>query len=97
MTSASRRCSLSTVKLIMRLTEQILGHDFTKILNAYYDVQFSDHSHGFREEKGCHTALREIYYHWAGATWVIEGDISDCFGSLDHELLLTTLSEKIHD
>jgi retron-type reverse transcriptase len=25
------------------------------------------------------------------------GDISDCFGSLDHELLLTTLSEKIHD
>src|SRR5512135_1793168 len=30
-----------------------------------------------REEKGCHTALREIYYHWAGATWIIEGDISD--------------------
>jgi retron-type reverse transcriptase len=50
-----------------------------------------------REERGCHTALREIYYHWAGATWVIEGDISDCFGSLNHELLLTTLSEKIHD
>jgi retron-type reverse transcriptase len=67
------------------------------ILNAYYDVQFSDHSHGFREERGCHTALREMYYHWAGATWVIEGDISDCFGSLNHELLLTTLREKIHD
>jgi group II intron reverse transcriptase/maturase len=78
-------------------TDKLLAEVVRMILNAYYDVQFSDHSHGFREERGCHTALREIYYHWAGATWVIEGDISDCFGSLDHELLLTTLSENIHD
>jgi len=78
-------------------TDKLLAEVVRMILNAYYDVQFSDHSHGFREERGCHTALREIYYHWAGATWVIEGDISDCFGSLDHELLLTTLREKIHD
>ncbi len=78
-------------------TDKLLAEVVRMILNAYYDVQFSDHSHGFREERGCHTALREMYYHWAGATWAIEGDISDCFGSLDHELLLTTLSEKIHD
>src|SRR6266516_1505580 len=78
-------------------TDKLLAEVVRMILNAYYDVQFSDHSHGFREERGCHTALREMYYHWAGATWVVEGDISDCFGSLDHELLLTTLSEKIHD
>ena len=29
--------------------------------------------------------------------WFIEGDISDCFGSLDHEILLRILAEKIHD
>ncbi len=28
---------------------------------------------------------------------MIEGDISDCFGSLPHELILSALSEKIHD
>jgi len=28
---------------------------------------------------------------------VIEGDISDCFGSLSHEVLLDILSERIHD
>ncbi|MGW6606202.1 reverse transcriptase domain-containing protein, partial [Streptomyces sp. NPDC055036] len=27
----------------------------------------------------------------------IEGDISDCFGSLDHEIVVAILSEKIHD
>ena len=32
-----------------------------------------------------------------GNPWFIEGDISDCFGSLDHELMIEILSEKIHD
>src|SRR5437764_13263096 len=67
------------------------------ILEAYYEPQFSEHSHGFRPERGCHTALREIYYNWHGTTWFIEGDISQCFDKLNHELLLKELSEKIHD
>ncbi len=78
-------------------SDKLLGEVIRLILNAYYDVQFSDHSHGFREGRGCHTALREIYHTWGSATWIIEGDISDCFGSLPHALLLTTLSEQIHD
>jgi hypothetical protein len=41
--------------------------------------------------------LREIYYNWHGTTWFIEGDISQCFDKLDHDLLLKTLSENIHD
>jgi len=67
------------------------------LLEAYYDVQFNDRSHGFRPERGCHSALREIYYQWGGTVWFIEGDISHGFEKLDHELLLKTLSEKIHD
>jgi retron-type reverse transcriptase len=34
---------------------------------------------------------------WTGTTWFIEGDISDCFGSLDHDILLGILAEKIQD
>src|SRR5215472_11091485 len=67
------------------------------ILEAYYEPQFSEHSHGFRPERGCHTALREIYHQWVGTAWFIEGDISQCFEKLSHELLLGTLSEQIHD
>ncbi len=78
-------------------SDKLLAEVIRMILSAYFEPQFSDHSHGFRPERGCHTALREIYYAWKGVTWIIEGDISDCFGSLDHELLLGALSEKIHD
>lgn len=66
------------------------------LLNAYYEPQFSDHSHGFRPERGCHTALREIRK-WSGTAWFIEGDISKCFDKLDHEVLLSILRENIHD
>ena len=67
------------------------------MLEAYYEPQFSDHSHGFRPGRGCHTALREIHRQWRGTVWFIEGDISDCFGSLDHSIMRSILAEKIHD
>ena len=78
-------------------SDKLVGEVVRLLLEAYYEPQFSDHSHGFRKERGCHTALREIERTWTGTTWFIEGDISDCFGTLDHEVLVTILAEKIHD
>jgi group II intron reverse transcriptase/maturase len=78
-------------------SDKLLAEVIRLILDAYYDAQFSSHSHGFREGRGCHTALQEIYHTWGNATWIIEGDISDCFGSLPHEKILSILREKIHD
>ncbi len=67
------------------------------LLDAYLEPQFSPHSHGFRPERGCHTALREIYHNWVGSVWFIEGDISKCFDALSHEVLLSILRESIKD
>jgi len=78
-------------------SDKLVAEVVRLILNAYFDVQFSDHSHGFREGRGCGDALREIYHTWKGCAWIIEGDISDCFGTLSHDLLISLLSEKIHD
>jgi group II intron reverse transcriptase/maturase len=78
-------------------SDKLVGEVVRLLLEAYYEPQFSDRSHGFRPGRGCHTALREIANAWTGTTWFIEGDISDCFGSLDHEIMIKILSEKIHD
>jgi group II intron reverse transcriptase/maturase len=78
-------------------SDKLLGEVIRLILSAYFEPTFSDHSHGFREGRGCHTALREIYYGWSGTTWFVEGDISGCFNNLAHELILAALSEHIHD
>jgi retron-type reverse transcriptase len=78
-------------------TDKLVGEVIRLLLEAYYEPRFSDRSHGFRPSRGCHTALREVANHWTGTTWFIEGDISDCFGSLDHEVMLSMLAEKIRD
>jgi len=78
-------------------SDKLLQEVIRLILEAYFEPQFSDHSHGFRPERGPHTALREIHRKWKGTVWFIEGDISQCFDRLDHTLLLDTLGEHIHD
>jgi group II intron reverse transcriptase/maturase len=78
-------------------SDKVLQEVIRLIFEAYYEPQFSDHSHGFRPRRGCHTALREIYRNWSGTTWFIEGDISAYFDSIDHSVLLTIIRRKIHD
>src|SRR5438876_8867173 len=78
-------------------SDKLVGEVVRLLLEAYYEPGFSDRSHGFRKGRGCHTALREIRETWSGTTWFIEGDIRDCFGSLDQEILVGILAEKIHD
>jgi retron-type reverse transcriptase len=78
-------------------SDKLVGEVIRLLLEAYYEPQFSDRSHGFRAGRGCHTALGEIAHAWSGTNWFIEGDIADCFGSFDHSVMLETLGEKIHD
>ena len=78
-------------------SDKLVGEVIRLLLEAYYEPRFSARSHGFRPGRGCHTALTEVASTWNGTTWFIEGDISDCFGSLDHEVMLSTLAEHIHD
>jgi group II intron reverse transcriptase/maturase len=78
-------------------SDKLVGEVVRLLLEAYYEPRFSDCSHGFRKGRGCHTALRHVQSTWTGTVWFIEGDISDCFGSLGQEILLAILAESIHD
>ena len=77
--------------------DKLVGEVIRLLLEAYYEPQFSGRSHGFRRGRGCHSALSEVSETWTGTAWFIESDISDCFGSFDHEVMLSILAEKIHD
>lgn len=77
-------------------SDKLLQEVVRMILEAYYEPQFSEHSHGFRPNRGCHTALQEIQT-WKGTRWFIEGDISKYFDTIDHEILLKLLGANIHD
>jgi group II intron reverse transcriptase/maturase len=67
------------------------------ILEAYYEPQFSEHSHGFRPRRGCQSALTKIHNTWNGTKWFIEGDIKGCFDNIDPHILMDILQENIRD
>jgi len=47
-------------------SDKLVGEVIRLLLEAYYEPTFSDHSHGFRPNRGCHTALRGIQRTWTG-------------------------------
>ena len=77
--------------------DKLLQEVIRMILEAYYEPQFSDRSHGFRPGRGCHTALGNVTTHWTGVRWFVEGDIKGCFDNIDHDVLLSVLGDKLHD
>ncbi|MGB8380131.1 MAG: reverse transcriptase domain-containing protein [Dermatophilaceae bacterium] len=78
-------------------SDKLVSEVMRLLLEAYYEPQFSDRSHGFRPGRGCHTALSEVATTWTGTTWLIESDIAQCFDRLDHSVMLEILGDKIHD
>ena len=78
-------------------SDKLVQEVLRSLLEPYYEPRFSKHSHGFRPERSCHSALREIRDKWKGTVWFIEGDIKGCFDNIGHETLLKIIRRDIHD
>jgi group II intron reverse transcriptase/maturase len=77
--------------------DKIIQECIRLILEAIYEANFHDNSHGFRSGRSCHTALESLRRNWVGTKWVIEADITECFERIDHHRLLDILRERIQD
>jgi group II intron reverse transcriptase/maturase len=82
---------------IPNFTDKLVQEVLRMILEAYYEPRFRGNSHGFRPERGCHTALEQLKGEFKGTVWFIEGDIRGCFDNIDHEVLMGILSKDIQD
>lgn len=67
------------------------------ILESIYEPVFSKHSHGFRPNRSCQTALQQIQKTFTGANWFVEGDIHACFDSFNHHTVIALLRKRIED
>src|SRR6266568_4064587 len=75
--------------------DKLLGTVLKLILEAIYEPTFSEHSHGFRPERSCHTALAAVKREMNGVRWWVEGDIKGFFDNVKHDTLLSILSKRI--
>lgn len=78
-------------------TDKLVQDVIRSLLEPYYEAKFHNSSHGFRPNRGCHTALQACKKQFIGAVWFIEGDIKGCFDNINHEKLINILEESIDD
>ena len=77
--------------------EKIIQEIIRMILEAIYEPSFLDCSHGFRKDKGCLTAMDYIRQNFDGVSYIIEGDITKCYDSFNHQILVTLIQRRIQD
>jgi len=82
---------------IPTFTDKLVQEVLRMVLEAVYEPVFLDCSHGFRPNRGCHTALKSLKNEFRGARWFIEGDIKGCFDNIDHTVLVGLVNKKIKD
>lgn len=87
-----RPLSIPTVK------DRVVQQAVRLVIEPIYEVHFSNDSYGFRPNRGCHQAVKEVekFLNW-GLTNVIEADIVNCFGNIPHEGLMKAVSRRIGD
>ncbi len=84
---------------ISNVEDKIVQLMMSKILTAIYELIFRDCSYGFRPGRSCHMAIRAVrdYLFRNSCEVVIDIDIKDFFGSLNHKRLMEMLEIKIKD
>jgi len=81
------------------LEDKIVQGAFRQILEAIYEPLFLECSHGFRPKRGCHTAIKSLrkFLYENSIETVIDIDLKNFFGTIDHKILEGILREKITD
>lgn len=82
---------------IPTFTDKLVQEVLRMVLESVYEPTFSDCSHGFRPNKSCHTALKNLKHQFHGTRWFVEGDIKGCFDNIDHHVLVGIINTKIKD
>ena len=78
-------------------SDTLLQEVLRALLEAYYAPPCSDRSHGFRPNRGCHTARRDVMQHGQATKWCIEGELRAGFDRIDHSVLEGILPERCPD
>jgi len=84
---------------IAALEDKIVQRAVVEVLNAIYEADFAGFSYGFRPGRSPHNALDAlaVAVHEKKVNWVLDADIRDFFGQLDHDWLNKFIEHRIAD
>jgi group II intron reverse transcriptase/maturase len=84
---------------IPTIEDKILQSAVSKVLTAVYEQEFYDFSYGYRPGKSAHQALQHLFEEvsFRGKRYIIDADMMNYFGSIDHQCMRKLLDQRIKD
>ena len=84
---------------ISNFEDKLVQKRMQEILESIYDPIFLDCSYGFRPGRSCHDAIKDLTNHLykEEVEVVIDVDLANFFGTIDHQILKGMLAMKIKD
>ena len=87
-----------------RVRDRLLHHAIYRKLYPFFDTTFISDSYSCRDNKGTHRALkrfdtfaRKVSKNHTRTVWILKCDIRKFFASVDHEIPITILKQRIQD
>lgn len=88
----TRPLGIPTVK------DRIVQQAIRLVIEPIFESGFCDGSYGFRPERGCHDALREVdRLLKEGYTHVVDADLQSYFDTIPHARLMARIGERVSD
>ena len=67
-------------------------------LEPIFEPVFDEANFGYRKGRSAKDALGKVWREiQEGSEWIVDADLKDFFGSVDHEKLMTLVSQRISD
>jgi RNA-directed DNA polymerase len=83
---------------IPTVRDRVVQTALRNVLEPIFERDFSARSYGFRPNRGCKEALREVEKLLdEGFMWVVDADLKGYFDTIPHERLMTLVRQKIAD
>lgn len=84
---------------IPTIEDKILQESVCRVLKPIYEEDFKDFSYGFRSGRSAHQAVEYMFKEvsFKGLHYIIDADIKNFFGSMNHGLLREFLDRRVKD
>jgi group II intron reverse transcriptase/maturase len=80
------------------VVDRVIQLAIAQVLEPIFEPEFSDGSYGFRPGRNAHQAIRKAReYYDEGYREVVDIDLAKYFDTINHDLLINMLREKVRD
>ena len=84
---------------IPAVRDRVVQQALLDIMQPIFDPGFHPSSYGYRPGRNCHQAITKaaMFIRQYGRKWVVDMDLSKCFDTLNHDLIISSISRRIKD